>query len=123
MHHNTRALLAPLSAQWQGNFQALTAGGDAAIVRGSLAKKGLSALRELLHVMPNWQGVEEDMRTFLEAVHAASVAIMPTLNAGVHVSTKAPAAFIFLHTYLLRVPYFLHALMCFPLLHQRHSGW
>ena len=82
MHHNTRALLAPLSTQWQANFQALTAGGRDATVRGSLAKRGLSALRELLHVMPNWQGVEGDMRMFLEAVHAASVAIMPTLNAG-----------------------------------------
>lgn len=82
MHQNARALLAPLCAQWQGNFQALAAGGEGALLRGALAKKCLSALRELLHIVPNWQGIESDMRAFLEAIHAASMAIMPTLNAG-----------------------------------------
>ena len=59
LEQQCKGLLAPLRAQWEGHTGALLAGGDGWQRRGAAAAAALSALRELMHVLQDFDGVEE----------------------------------------------------------------
>ncbi|KAL4448640.1 hypothetical protein ABPG75_005859 [Micractinium tetrahymenae] len=74
-----KALLAPLRQQWEGHTAALLAGGDGWQRRGAAAAAALSAARELMHVLQDFEGVEDAITAFLSELHQAAAAIAPQL--------------------------------------------
>lgn len=87
-----KALLAPLRQQWEGHTTALLAGGDGWQRRGAAAAAALSAARELMHVLQDFEGVEDAINAFLSELHQAAAAIAPQLLSGQLAATAVAAA-------------------------------
>ncbi|PSC67511.1 importin-11 isoform X1 [Micractinium conductrix] len=82
LEQQCKGLLAPLRAQWEGHTGALLAGGDGWQRRGAAAAAALSALRELMHVLQDFDGVEEAFAALMTELHQAAAAVAPQLLAG-----------------------------------------
>lgn len=87
-----KALLAPLRQQWEGHTGVLLAGGEGWQRRGAAAAAALSAARELMHVLQDFEGVEEAITAFLSELHQAAAAIAPQLLSGPLAATAVAAA-------------------------------
>jgi hypothetical protein len=84
MYAQAEAIFPPLAEAWRAHFQAAAQGAAQWQARGALANRTLFVLRELMHVLPNWEGVRPAVAQFLEAVHQGSAATVTMLASGVH---------------------------------------
>lgn len=82
MNERVRATFHPAAAEWRGHFAAAAQGAAAWAERGRLANRGLHVLRELLLLLPDWDGLLPEVGQFLEAVHQASAATVTMLVPG-----------------------------------------
>lgn len=82
LERQAKALMAPLRALWEQHTAALLAGCEGWARRGALAATALSAIRELMHVLQDFEGIEEHLTALLTEVHQAAASIAPQLLSG-----------------------------------------
>ncbi len=59
----------------QAHFGAVLQGGPDAAERGALGNRALFVLRELLRILPNWEGLQPEATAFLSAALQAANAV------------------------------------------------
>ncbi|KAL4857828.1 Importin-11 [Chlorella vulgaris] len=82
LEQQCKALLAPLRMQWEQHTAALLGGGEGWARRGGSAAAALSAIRELMHVLQDFEGIEEAITALLTELQQAAAAIAPLLLSG-----------------------------------------
>ena len=70
----------------QAHFGAALQGGANAAERGALGNRALFVLRELLCLLPSWEGLQAEAGAFLGASLQAAEAVAGTLPAGLPAS-------------------------------------
>lgn len=87
-----KALLRLLRQQWEQHTRVLLAGGDSWAWHGAAAAAALSAIRELMHVLQDFEGIEEAFNALMSEIQQAAAAIAPQLLSGPLALAAAAAA-------------------------------
>jgi hypothetical protein len=74
----------------QAHFAAALQGGPDAAERGALGNRALLVLRELLRLLPSWEGVAAEASAFLGAALQAAAAVAGSGPAGARSCRPAP---------------------------------
>jgi hypothetical protein len=82
LERQAKALLAPLRVLWEQHTAALLAGSEGWARRGAVAAAALAAIRELMHVLQDFEGIEDHLTALLTELHQAAAAIAPQLLSG-----------------------------------------
>lgn len=87
-----KALLMPLRQLWERHTAALLAGGPGWERHGAAAAAALLATRELMHVLQDFDGVEDAFTALFTELHQAAAAIAPQVLSGPMAAAAVAAA-------------------------------